>query len=73
MKNNNDNFYENGYKVVIPYNTALWNQVTIGKWCSKHLEGECICSACPIMDGMISWYFENKEDALVFALRWKNI
>ena len=68
-----NDLFDTGHKVVIPYNTDLWNQVTMAEWCEKHLEGECICGVCPTMNNMISWYFENKEDAMIFALRWKNI
>ena len=73
MKDRIDYFFEEGYKVIINYNTNVWNQVTMAEWCKKHLEGECICGVCLTMDNMISWYFENKEDAMIFALRWKDI
>ena len=42
-----------------------WNEVDTN-WCLDNIEGQYVCMGN-------YWYFENKEDALVFALRWKNI
>jgi hypothetical protein len=64
-----DYFFEDDYKVVIPYKNV--SQILMSEWCQKNLKGECITGRGPTNSSeMISWYFEYKADAMLFALRW---
>lgn len=41
------------------------------EWCVKHLQGEVITGRGETNgDVYVTWYFERKDDATLFALKW---
>ena len=64
-----DFFFEEDYKVVLPNNYVNWTKLC--NWCVDHLQGEVITGRGPTnSDEYVTWYFERKDDATLFALRW---
>jgi len=65
-----DFFFEEDYKVVLLFKD-VWKNVEMREWCVKHLQGEVITGRGETNnDVYVTWYFERKNDATLFALRW---
>jgi len=65
-----DFFFEEDYKVVLPFET-IWKNGDMRQWCVEYLQGEVITGRGPTnSDEYVTWYFERKDDATLFALRW---
>lgn len=62
--------FEEDYKVVLPFED-VWKNSKMRNWCVEHLQGEVITGRGPAnSDKYVTWYFERKDDATLFALRW---
>ena len=62
--------FEEDYKVVLLFKD-VWKNVEMREWCVKHLQGEVITGrGTTNSDVYVTWYFERKDDATLFALRW---
>jgi len=65
-----DFFFEEDYKVVLLFKD-VWKNVEMREWCVKHLQGEVITGRGETNnDVYVTWYFERKDDATLFALKW---
>lgn len=70
-----DFFFEEDYKVVLRFDdvwkNGVWNTGGMRQWCVDHLQGEVITDRGPTnSDEYMTWYFEYKTDAMLFALKW---
>lgn len=65
-----DFFFEEDYRVVLLFKD-VWKNVEMREWCVKHLQGDVITGRGETNnDVYVTWYFERKDDAMLFALRW---
>jgi hypothetical protein len=65
-----DFFFEEDYKVVLLFKD-VWKNVEMREWCVKYLQGDVITGRGETNnDVYVTWYFERKDDAMLFALRW---
>ena len=63
-------FFEEDYKVVLPFDD-VWKNGGMRQWCVDHLQGEVITGrGATNSDVYVTWYFEYKTDASLFALKW---